>query len=377
MPRLITSVIRSAFPQVPPTSAASLGRPPRDRRQVARRRAGAGLPCAFPAISDSSTLASRSALASQVNRAPTAWARSAMTCRRSGSPARSSALASAVGQAAAGRHQPAGQPVAHRVPQPGTSKATAGVPSALASITVSPQPSASDGATVSHARLSRSLLACSDTRPGSAHDLLQAQVAGPGPAARRGPARSPAMSTCRSGQRRSRSGTASTSRCSCLCGTSLVTTAIAGVWRARHGGLAAAGGPRWARCAPARGSPAGAASRRGSTERPRRTAVPRYTFAADPALEQPATWLNGQRKYMSNWAWCTWCTTQITAVPAGAEQRGEERDAVLEVDHRVVLVPVPPQVAGRRQVHAEPAALAAPPGTRSPSRMAARPGTWR
>ena len=46
--------------------------------------------------------------------------------------------------------------------------------------------------------------------------------------------------------------------------------------------------------------------------------VRRYSFAvALPSSRRP-TWFIGQRKYMSNWLWCTWCTTQTTTVPAGA-----------------------------------------------------------
>jgi hypothetical protein len=111
--------------------------------------------------------------------------------------------------------------------KPGTSYATAGVPTVLASSTVSPQPSASDGATVSQARLRRSLLACSDTRPGriTACSRPSSRTCA-SRASRAGPV--PAMSTRKSGHRRSKSGTASTRRCSRLCGTSLVTTAIPG-----------------------------------------------------------------------------------------------------------------------------------------------------
>ena len=60
----------------------------------------------------------------------------------------------------------------------------------------------------------------------------------------------------------------------------------------------------------------------------------------------------------------------MTAALARRPERGEERNPILEVDDRVVPVPVPPQVACCCPVHAEAAAFAY-------DEVTVRPVVWR
>ncbi len=240
---------------------SSSGLPPRGRRPGSRRQPGSGPPGVLPpgalpagafppggcppsgprperlprpraaasrSISAVTTRASSSAVASQVKPAAHARARERQRAATAGSASvdRAASIVAVSGPGSSTSQPVCPSRTASR--SPGTRKATAGTPWALASSTDRPQPSPWEGLTVSQAVDSSRSRSAASTYP------CQCRTSSPTPRSwaccssrsRSGP--SPTISTTRPGWDARSAGSASMSRCSRLCGTSRPTQTMVG-----------------------------------------------------------------------------------------------------------------------------------------------------